>query len=102
MKAFFGLGQRNCVTGTQNTMQTVAGSSLRARPVVGARSSCGPRPSTHSNVVRQQQQQRAAIVLQVAASDIREIENMVVEQDAAGSSGMLPSGNVKVRRASTA
>lgn len=85
-------------------MQTIASSSLTARPVAGLRSCAAPRPSLHhSNGVRQQQQQqqRATIVTQVAeltAAEIKDFEAMDFEQDVVGSSGVLPSGNVKVSR----
>jgi small subunit ribosomal protein S10 len=93
-------------------MQSIASSTQRvvATPTAGARGVCAPLRTTIAIGVQQQQQQqqqhkqaqqRSAIVLQAAASasDIREIENMVVDQAAAaaGSTGMLPSGNVKVR-----
>lgn len=85
-------------------MQTIASSSLTARPVAGLRSCAAPRPSLrHSNGVRQQQhleqeQQRAAVVTSVSLAEVKEIEDMEFQQEAAaGSSAGLPSGNVKVR-----
>ena len=85
-------------------MQTIASSSTTARPVAGLRSCAAPRwPSLrHSNGVRQQQhqqqeQQRAAIVSRVSLAEVKEIEDMEFQQEAAaGSSAGLPSGNVKV------
>jgi len=84
-------------------MQTIASSSLTARPVAGLRSCAAPRPSLHhSNGVRQQhhQQQRAIVVTQVTeltAAEIKDFEAMDFEQDLVGSSAVLPSGNVKLR-----
>lgn len=90
--------------GTKVTMQTIASSSLTARPVAGIRSAA-PRTASlrHSNGVRQQQhlqqQQRAAIVSMVSLAEVKEIEDMDFQQEsAAGSSADLPSGNVKVGR----
>ena len=77
---------------------------MTARPVAGLRSCAAPRPSLrHSNGVRQQQhleqeQQRAAVVTSVSLAEVKEIEDMDFQQEAAaGSSAGLPSGNVKVR-----
>ena len=96
------LSSSACSFNTKATMQTIASNTLTARPVAGLRSCVAPRPSLHHhNGVRQQQhQQRANVVLKAAelsAAEIRDIENMELAPDAAaGSSAMLPSGNVKV------
>lgn len=90
-------------------MQTIASSSLTARPVAAGLRSCAPRPSlrhSHSNGVgqqqhllqqRQQQQRGALTVSSVSLAEIQEIEDMDFEQQQAAGSSALPSGNVKVR-----
>lgn len=86
-------------------MQTIAGSTVTARPVAGVRAAA-PRTASllrHSHGAGQQQQQaqqkqqRVAVVSMVSLAEVKEIEDMDFQQEsAAGSSAGLPSGNVKV------